>query len=62
MNFKFTLVIENVASKDEAIETINEMLDAYDFHVREVKENADDEIYINWPADQDDELLPTLDD
>ena len=50
MDYKFSLGIYNVASKDEAIDRINEMLDAYDFHVRP----ADDDIEINWLANDSD--------
>jgi hypothetical protein len=50
MDYKFTLAIYGAKSKEEAIEVINEMLDNRDFYDRKVEENADDEIYIEWPG------------
>lgn len=61
MKFKFTLIIDGVKDKNEAVEEINQMLDAYDFYCRDVKENPEDEVYIDWPGDQGDELAPDLD-
>ena len=61
MNYKFTLAIYGVKSKEEAIEAINEMLDNRDFYDRKVEEDVDDEVYIDWAdetAGLDELLLP----
>jgi len=53
MDYKVTLQIWNANSKEEAMDAVNEMLDAYDFHCKKVKENPEDEdeIEINWAED-----------
>ena len=60
MDFKFTLAIHNAASKDEAINAINEMLDNYDFYVRPVPEDGEEAVTIDW-YDAEPEL-PDIDD
>ena len=61
MRFKFTLVIDGVASKEDAIDAINEMLDHYDFDVRPVPEDGEEAVSIDWPESNADADLPTLD-
>lgn len=58
MDFKVTLQIWNAKSKEDAIEAVNEMLDAYDFHGRRVEEDPADEIQINWMAGDDGDVKP----
>ena len=61
MKFKFTLVIDGVASKEDAIDAINEMLDHYDFDVRPVPEDGEETVSIDWPLINEAAALPTLD-
>lgn len=48
MDYKITLQVWNAKSKEDAIEAVNAMLDAYDFYGKTVTENPEDEIQINW--------------
>lgn len=61
MKFKFTLVIDGAEDKEQAIDVINEMLDHYDFDVRPVPEDDEDQVTIDWPSSNADADLPTLD-
>jgi hypothetical protein len=51
MNFKVTLGIWDASTKEEAIEKVNEMLDAYDLQNFEGDDGV--KVEINWLEDGD---------